>query len=153
MTEVTIRRMPITDDNARRVIVQVPLDGKEQVFQLPELLLRATYNEQIEWITPIQVSQQYSGVPAPGFTFIVRPPSYGDRSTQWLDVFYNLQLVQSFAFGGPHGRIVQSAPYEQSGDGVKDLMVLASTVAFLVQVKKIPDEATENSNPAELQHP
>lgn len=167
MTEMTIRRMPWTCDETKRSIVQIPLDGKEQVYQLPELLLNNDPEWAIEWITPVQVSQQYTGVPSPGFTFVVRPMSESDAGEgqrawdsdrmvypQMVDVFYHLKLVQSFSIGGPHGRIVAGSQYVQVGDGVQDLSVLSSTMAFLVQAKRVPDvEDTENSLTHKLQQP
>uniref|UniRef100_A0AB39CDH3 Uncharacterized protein n=1 Tax=Pseudomonas phage RVTF4 TaxID=3236931 RepID=A0AB39CDH3_9VIRU len=151
MTEMTIRRMPIDDDHTKRLIVQVPVEGKLDVYQLNDVIPHDT-GWAVEWITPVQVSQQYTGVPAPHMTFVVRPASSdeelvmnGGQRTQYVDVFYELSLVQTFAINGRTGRIVAAAPYQQVGDGMKDLTVLSSTMAFLVQFKAPDDEDTENS--------
>lgn len=158
MTEMTIRRMPWTDDVTKRAIIQIPLDGKEQVLELNDLVNARHPDWEFEWITPVQVSTQYTGIPAPGFTFVIRPPSESDYATarrspdsdrvvvaQMVDVLYHLHHVQSFMIGGPNGRIVVGCQYEQKGDGVQDLSVLSSTLSLLVQFKKRPDEDTENT--------
>jgi len=160
MTTVSIRRMPWSDDATNRAIVQVPLDGEEQVFDLPMMINGGDAKWDFEWITPVQVSQQYTGVPAPGFTFTIRPPSASDHvvredhpRAQVVDVFYHLNLVQSFMIGGPHGRIVAGMQYEQGNDPLVDLTVLSTTLAFLVQFKSAPDDDTENTLTHKFQQP
>lgn len=143
MTELSIRRMPSDDENTKRAIVQVPLTGKEDVIELKQVMLPADLmaDWEFDWITPIQISEQYTSVPASGFTFIVRPAD-GRRSTQMVDVFYQLKHIQTLAIGGV-GRIVYGVDLE--GKSPEAMYVSSATVAFMVQFKRVPDEDTENS--------
>lgn len=142
MTEVSIRRMPVDDSaGSRQVIVQVPIHNSD-CYQLPDLLdIDPTA---IHWITPVQVSAHYTGIPAPGFTFGIRPYREQEGKSQWVDVFYQLNKVAVIAIGGRHGRIVTGNAFDEqlaklfpeAAEAVAQV-----TVAFLVQYE-VPHEDT-----------
>jgi hypothetical protein len=142
MTEVSIRRMPIDDSaGSHQVIVQVPIHNTE-CYQLPDLL--GINPTAIHWITPVQVSAQYSGIPAPGFTFTIRPYREQEGGGQWVDVFYRLNKVALISIGGPHGRIVTGNSLDEQLAKLFPEMaeaVAQVTVAFLVQYE-VPHEDT-----------
>ncbi|MNL03332.1 hypothetical protein D3C87_1238650 [compost metagenome] len=141
MSELTIRRIPVDDSaGSRQVIVQVPLVNGE-CYQIPDYL--KVPNESIHWITPVQVSAHYTGVPAPGFTFTVRPGREG--SGQWVDVWCNLEQAASILVGGPYSRITIGSNID-SGDLSINVAEAARqvTVAFLVQFE-VPHEDTDNA--------
>ncbi|MNX01517.1 hypothetical protein D3C86_310510 [compost metagenome] len=141
MSELTIRRIPVDDSaGSRQVIVQVPLVNGE-CYQIPDYL--KVPNECIHWITPVQVSAHYTGVPAPGFTFTVRPGREG--SGQWVDVWCNLEQAASILVGGPYSRITIGSNID-SGDLSINVAEAARqvTVAFLVQFE-VPHEDTDNA--------
>lgn len=146
MTELSIRRMPSDDENTKRAILQIPLTGKEEVIELKHVMFPTDLMSdwEFDWITPVQISEQYTGVPASGFTFIVRPEVDADdrHRTQLIDVFYQLKHIQTLAFGGV-GRIVYGGNLE--GKSPEAMYVMSATVAFMVQFKRVPDEDTEDT--------
>jgi hypothetical protein len=141
MTEMSIRRMPVDDSaGSRQCIVQVPINSTE-CYQLPDLL-QLSDPAQIHWITPVQVSAQYTGIPCPGFTFGIRPHRAEEGKGQWVDIFYQLNKVAVICIGGPHGRIVTgNAVVGEEVSAEVANAVAQATVAFLVQFE-VPHEDT-----------
>lgn len=127
MSELVLRKLPVDKSSGvKQVIVQVPFHQTE-CYELHQYLgLKAAHD--IEWITPIQVSSQYTGVPQPGYTFIIHPDRRYEN-TQWVDIFCNLEKMGVISFGGPHRRIV-------TGNCVDSERLTDVTVAFLVQIKE-----------------
>lgn len=137
MTEMSIRRMPVDESTqSRQVIVQVPIYNSE-CYQLPDAL--DIVSTAVHWITPVQVSAQYTGIPAPGFTFTIRPHRAEEGAGQWVDVFLRLRKVASILIGGQFGRIVTSTDIQHDDLLFDDLRNV--TVAFLVQYE-VPHEDT-----------
>jgi hypothetical protein len=133
--------MPVDESSGvKQVIVQVPIQGQD-CHQLPNVL--GVDNAKFHWITPVQISAQYTGVPAPGFTFTIRPGHIDDFSGQWVDVWSNLHRVAAILVGGPHNRIVIGSEL-LSGNIPEEIVQAAQqvTVAFLVQYEDIHEDAT-----------
>jgi len=147
MYEMSIRRLPVDDSSGvKQVIVQVPIMGSE-CYQLPEML--GVDASKIQWITPVQVSEQYTGIPAKGFTFCLQP-NWTERGTaQVVTVVYNLQKVSSVMFGGPHKRIVtDNAALDAIIPVELGAAIERCTIAFLVQIE---DTHEDVDNPGLLQ--
>ncbi|WDS62151.1 hypothetical protein [Pseudomonas phage D6] len=93
-------------------------------------------HQKIEWITPIQISIEYTGVPNPAYRFVVHPNAQ-PGAAQWMDIFGNLEKVGYIAFGGPHGRIV-------TGNCVDSERIDHVSAAFLVQIKETHEDSTDS---------
>jgi hypothetical protein len=133
--------MPIDESSGvKQAIVQVPLFASE-CYELPGFL--GVEIADIHWITPVQVSAHYTGVPAPGFTFTIRPHRTQEGSGQWVDIWCNLNRVASIVIGGPFHRIVVGA---NMGEEVPASIIEAAhnvTVAFLVQIEDTHEDSSD----------
>lgn len=125
MSELVVRRVPVdASRSVKQVIVQVPFNQIECYEMRDYLTLESS--EQIDWITPVQISKQYTGEPDTAYKFTIRRDQV-KGATQWVDVILGDENVGLVAFGGPHSRIVIA-----SNNPIVDDV----TIAFLVQYKE-----------------